>query len=93
MTEYARHAHRVQTAIATMMELDPTWALVQTKHLRTGIDCTKSDAGGLATLLIGKGAFTQEEYVDAITAAMEREADAYEKMLQALLSHRGIRTV
>lgn len=43
------------------------------KHHRVGIDEGKSTAGGLATLLIEKGVFTQDEYLVATVDAAERE--------------------
>lgn len=67
---YHRAAHRVQTAIAFHPERpqDPY------KDLRVGLDLSKSDQGGLATLLIAKGIITREEYHAAIADAAEREA-------------------
>lgn len=73
--EYA--AHRIQTAIAAM----PDHRNQTPKHLRTGIDLSKSDMGGLARLLIAKGVFTEEEYLTAIADAAEAEADAYDDEL------------
>lgn len=91
LIEYNRQAHRVQTAIAVLMQQDDH-AFVETKHLRTGIDMTKSDHGGLVTLLIAKGVFTLEEYLAALTEAAKREADAYEKVVQAVVSNRNVTT-
>ena len=51
------------------MGRDPDFSLVQPKHLRTGLDLSKSDMGGLARLLIAKGVFTEQEYNEAITNA------------------------
>jgi hypothetical protein len=74
------------------MGRDPDYSSVQSKHMRVGIDLSKSDMGGLARLLIEKGVFTEAEYVTAITRAAEDEAAAYEKEVQAVIGHRGIRT-
>jgi hypothetical protein len=71
---YERAAHRVQTALAYM----PDHQNMTPKHMRVGIDMSKADMGGLATLLIEKGLITKEEYILAITESAEREADAYE---------------
>lgn len=50
------------------------------KHLRVGIDLRASDAAGLARLLIDKGLFTEEEYVEYMRLAaneeLAREQDA-----------------
>jgi hypothetical protein len=74
---YERAAHRVQTALAFMPDHDN----MKPKHLRTGIDMSKSDMAGLATLLVEKGVFTKEEYIEAVTTSAEAEADAYEHEL------------
>lgn len=74
---YMRAAHRVQTAIA----FNPDRPRDEYKDLRTGLDLSKSDMGGLATLLIEKGVITREEYLAAIADAAEREADGKEDEL------------
>ena len=78
---YMRAAHRVQTAIAVSPEA-PDMA---PKHMRVGIDMSKSDMGGLARLLIAKGVFTEEEYLTAIADAAEREAASREDDLSSRL--------
>jgi hypothetical protein len=67
---YIKAAHAVQAAIG----FNPNKRALEPKHMRTGIDMTKADIGGLVTLLIEKGVFTSEEYVAAIEASAEREA-------------------
>lgn len=74
---YHKHAHRVQCALA-FMEGDRR---MEPKQMRTGIDMTKADMGGLANLLIKKGVFTLEEYLTHIADQAEIEADAYEDEL------------
>ena len=93
MSEYERHAHRVQTAIAARMGLDPENNDTKPKHLRVGIDMSKSDMCGLARLLIAKGVFTESEYIAAITQAAADEADMHERELQSILSNRNVRTL
>lgn len=92
MSAYRAAAHRIQTAIAYLMQNDPNHVATQPKHMRVGIDLTKSDMGGLVQLLIAKGVFTQTEYVEAITEAAKSEADSYEKIVQSVSSNRNIRT-
>lgn len=78
---YHRAAHRVQTALAALAgdsRMTP-------KHMRTGIDMSKADTAGLASLLIVKGVFTMEEYIGAIANSAENEADRYEDELSALI--------
>lgn len=74
---YERAAHRVQTAIGAV----PEHPNQTPKHMRTGIDMSKSDLGGLAKLLIDKGIFTLEEYLTALADQAEIEADRYEDEL------------
>lgn len=74
---YERAAHRVQTSVAFMGERPADLY----KDLRTGVDMSKADMGGLVTLLIEKGVFTLAEYIAAIAASAEREAEAKENEL------------
>lgn len=92
MSAYIAAGHRIQTAIAILMGRDPNWGPVQPKHMRTGIDMSKSDQAGLVTLLIAKGVFTKDEYIAAVTQSATDEANAYETSVQAVLGHRGVRT-
>ena len=81
--EYLHHARRMQAGVEYTKE-DSTEC--QPKHLRAGVNSAMSDQGGLVTLLIKKGVFTEDEYLEAITASMKREADAYENRLQQKFS-------
>lgn len=91
MQRYRELSHAVQTGIAWIIALenrdcsdvnaDPN--LRAHKHLRTGIDTTKADFGALARLLIAKGIFTEEEYVDTLLDGMEREKASYEADLSS----------
>jgi hypothetical protein len=93
MSRYETASHRIQTAIAFLMGRDSTYTATEPKQMRVGIDLSKSDMGGLATLLIEKGVFTQEEYIEAITKFAEQEADSYEKIVQAVLGNKNVRTL
>lgn len=78
---YYAAAHRVQTCIAfnlNTMAMEP-------KHLRVGIDMSKVDQAALANLLIKKGLFTLEEYLEALADQAEVEAKAREDDLSAQL--------
>lgn len=68
---YEQAAHGVQTAIAYDIERGGTAATP--KHLRVGVDMSKSDMFGLAMLLIQKGIITQEEYVENMRLAANTE--------------------
>lgn len=76
---YMRAAHRIQTAIA----FSPDSPAMTPKHMRVGIDLSKSDAAGLARLLIAKGIFTEDEYFTSIADAAEREAASLEDELSS----------
>ena len=80
---YMHHAHRVQAGIGMLLELDPSSATP--KHVRTGINTGKVEAGALVDLLVQKGIITSEEYVIAVADAMQREADRYEQELSEKL--------
>lgn len=80
---YTKAAHRMQTGVGFNMHEDP--GETSPKHLRVGINATMSDQGGLVTLLIEKGIFTEDEYIKAITDAMEKEANRYADKLGCTL--------
>lgn len=88
---YLLAGHRIQTAIAVLMGYD-SYTAADPKHMRVGIDLTKSDMAGLAQLLINKGVFTEAEYLEAVTVSAETEADTYEKEVQTALGRRDIIT-
>jgi len=73
---YEEALHGVQSAVKYELEnggLDAEFA----KHLRVGIDARASDARGLVELLIAKGVFTGEEYVEYVRLAMNEELVRY----------------
>lgn len=76
---YEVAAHGVQSAIATDLAEGRTSA-VEPKHLRVGVDMSKSDMLGLTCLLIDKGIISQDEYLEymrlgANTELAMREAE------------------
>ena len=79
LDRYLAAAHAMQSGVAARMNFDPHET--DLKHFRVGINSAMSDQGGLATLLIAKGVFTEEEYTAAVADAMEREKARYEKEL------------
>lgn len=72
---YRAAAHAMQTCVLYKMHNHP--AETSPKHLRTGINSAMVDSSALATLLIAKGIFTEEEYIEAVADAMERELKFY----------------
>lgn len=71
---YYAAAHRVQTAIA----FNPDRPRDQYKDLRVGLDLSKADQAGLVSLLVEKGVFTMEEYLEAVAKSAEDEAERME---------------
>ena len=67
----AQLTHAIQSAVAFQIERGSNAALP--KHLRTGLDTTKAEHGGIARLLIRKGVITEEEYFDAVVEGLEVE--------------------
>jgi hypothetical protein len=81
--EYVRHAHGVQAGIGMKLELDPTFGTA--KDIRTGLDTSKADQGGLVNLLIMKGVFTDVEYMEAIVTSMKQEHRRWEEEISQVL--------
>lgn len=90
--DYQASGHRIQTAIAVLMGRDPSYRDTEPKHMRVGLDLSKSDQAGLARLLIAKGVFTEAEYVEAITKTADEEANSHERRVQAFLAIPTIKT-
>lgn len=88
---YLAAAHAVQTGIGALMAHAERYGnrlpRCEPKHLRAGIDLSKSDLGGLATLLIEKGVFTEAEYTAALTTAAETEATNYTNEVRLALGN------
>jgi hypothetical protein len=64
-------AHGIQSAIAHEIGLGRK--VITPKHMRTSIELSRADQGGLALLLIAKGVFTAEEYAEAMRLAANTE--------------------
>lgn len=74
---YEEAAHGVQTSIA--FDMENGGKATQPKHMRTGVDLSKSDQMGLARLLIDKGIFGIEEYMEYMRLAANDELAMREK--------------
>ena len=78
---YINAAHAMQTGVKwEMINKGDSEAATTPKHLRVGLNSCLADLSGLATLLMKKGIFTEEEYVEAMADAMEKERDRYQKL-------------
>lgn len=81
---YVRAAHAMQSGVKADMETDPnrnSQGATTPKHLRVGLNNALADQGALARLLIAKGIFTEDEYLEAVADAAEREQARYEELL------------
>lgn len=77
--EYKAAAHAMQSGVAAKMNYDSMDTTP--KHLRVGVNAAMADHSGLVKLLMDKGLITHDEYIAAITEAMNREVESYEKEL------------
>ena len=79
---YAVAMHGVQSAIKFIYEQEgiDTGGVIgnRLKHHRVGIDGSKLDMLGLVELLISKGIFTKEEYVEHMRLAANTELAMHE---------------
>lgn len=75
--DYAQAAHGLQSAIA----YDPDNRDLEAKHMRVGIDMQKADLFGFAQLLMDKGVFTLEEYIEYMRLAANTELATREEEL------------
>lgn len=85
---YHKAAHAMQSGVA--MEHGRGGEDGSPKHLRVGVNAAMSDMAGLVSLLIAKGVFTEEEYLDAIATSMELEVLRYTQHLRELLGNPNI---
>jgi hypothetical protein len=68
---YEEAAHGIQSAFDHEIGLGRK--VITPKHMRTSIELSRADQGGLALLLIAKGVFTAEEYAEAMRLAANTE--------------------
>lgn len=77
---YNDACHAMQTGVAYDMQL-PGHKDTDPKYLRVGINSAMCDHAALVGLLIAKGIITNEEYIEAITAEMNKEVERYKEKL------------
>lgn len=76
---YEAALHAMQSGVK--MEMNINVRPTDPKHLRVGVNSALVNDQAVATLLMAKGIFTEAEYREAVTVAMEQEAARYEKLL------------
>jgi hypothetical protein len=84
--DYASAMHGVQAGVAHEVNKGLlATSLEETrrahKHLRVGINSAHVTNEALAELLIAKGVFTQQEYVEMVRVCANRELARYEERL------------
>lgn len=84
---YEEALHGIQSGIR--LEIENGSDCASPKHLRVGLNASKSDQAGLVRLLISKGIFTEEEYVEAVTDAINCELEREEKIINDLFNGGG----
>lgn len=77
---YEAAMHGVQTGVAFEMGMAPNGGGTSPKHLRVGVNSTMVTDRALAELLIAKGVFSEEEYIEAVANAAEQELARYEAL-------------
>lgn len=86
---YEQAAHGIQTAVLHDQNLyeagrgkdsPPDHHPNGGKHLRVGLNLSKSDMLGLAMLLIQKGIITPEEYIEAMRLGANEELARYQEL-------------
>lgn len=75
--EHQAMMHAMQSGVAMEMGLSPE----HPKHFRVGINAAMRDHASLAGLLMNKGVFTYDEYLQALVDGMREEVRRYEAHL------------
>lgn len=79
---YEEALHGLQSAINFSLEVKgEAQTGCSVKHLRVGIDSLFATNLGLANLLMEKGVFTKEEYMEHMRLAANTELHRYQEML------------
>ncbi|GAB3884445.1 hypothetical protein [Terrabacter terrigena] len=81
---YLAAMHAMQSGVAMEMQ-DPTIKATDPKHLRVGVNSAQVGQAALAQLLIARGIFTLDEYLEALAVEAEAEAERYRARLSAKL--------
>ena len=71
--QYADLLHAMQSGVKFSQDKTDQ----KPKHLRVGVNAALVDHGAVVRLLIEKGVFTEEEYLEALVAGMQDEVTKY----------------
>lgn len=75
--------HAMQSGIAMLMNYDRS--STSPKHLRVGVNSAMVEASALAHLLMEKGVFTMDEYLDSMIGLYEQEVQSYCASIEAAI--------
>lgn len=73
---YESALHGIQTGVA--FEMERGVSATEPKHLRVGVNSALVNDAALVRLLVAKGLFTMEEYLEELRLEANRELDRYE---------------
>jgi hypothetical protein len=77
--KYLALMHAVQSGVAAKMDYD--YGDTSLKHLRVGVNSAMIETAALAKLMLDRGLFTEEEYLDALIDRAQAEVEMYEREL------------
>lgn len=84
--KYTKLLHAMQTGVGFLMERTASHVSGECspKHLRVGVNAALIDSGALASLLLKKGIFTEDEYFESLAEYAQGDVDSYTKKLEEL---------
>jgi hypothetical protein len=80
---YAAALHAMQSGVKFMMEQGAKET--EPKHLRVGVNSAMVEHAALVKLLIEKGVIREDDYLTALTVAMEKGAATYQERVNEIL--------
>lgn len=82
---YEQALHGIQTGVA--FEIERGSSASNPKHLRVGVNSAMVSDAALVRLLVAKGIFTMDEYLESVRLEANRELERYEAHI---LEHYGV---
>ena len=87
-TYYLALCHAMQSGVGLEIQERFDGSAATPKHLRVGVNVAMCEHGAVVALLIAKGLFTEEEYIDSMIEKMEEEVRKYQERSQRYLADR-----
>jgi len=85
---YEEAAHAMQSGVAQVMNFPGGGLATEPKHLRVGVNSALVDQQAVAQLLIDKGVFTEEEYLEYVRLAMNDEVNRYQEQVSEMMGNK-----